>query len=117
MDQIDKNVILFILKNFFDELNINIIDKIIEFDYDKNTAGHWGSFGYADRDLKTDNFWKRDQNLVRRFEAVLSLNHITPFGLRVTFYKDRPFSTELYTMGQDVPAKIEDIAIVSVYEE
>lgn len=118
MNEIDLIAISYILSNFFDTLNpSNILSGITEYDYESNSAGHWGEFSYVDRDPKTENFWNRDQSLVKRFCAILALNNIERYGVRVVFFENRPFGTELFSMGIDVPEHIDKVSIATVIEE
>lgn len=117
----DAIAISAVLDRFFYTKNPeNATSKICDIEYISNPAGYFGTFGYEDRDFRTENFWSRDQSRVRRFSAILTINNITEsqgiYGLHLTFFDDRPFGTELFSMGTDVPDEFEKVEIISLCE-
>lgn len=118
IDIVDHVVLSHILRVYFEASNIEeVFRQINGIFYDKNSAGHWGEFNYKDRDFRSEDFWKRNESLMRRFDALVALNGVNTYGLRSVFFGKRPFGTELYTMGTDVPETIEKIEIIAITEE
>ena len=118
---IDRLVIQRILDIYFGLSNPSMIfDQISDIEYTGNPAGYFSEFGYKDRDFRRENFWTRDQNKVRRFSSILTINDISEaegiYGMHITFYENRPFGTELFSMGKEIPEEIENASILSLTE-